>query len=43
VPSPQPYIFMAYNPRYGAITTGYQASGLENIFTDEFEQLRKQR
>lgn len=43
VPSPQPYIFVAYNPRYGTITTGYQASKPENIFTDEFEQVRRQR
>ncbi len=41
--SPQPYIFVAYNPRYGAITTGYQAGEPESIFTDEFKQLRKQR
>jgi hypothetical protein len=43
VPSPQPFIFVAYNPRYGLIITGYQASGPDTIFTDGFEQARKQR
>ena len=43
VPSPQPFIFVAYNPRYGAIVTGYQASGPDAIFIDGFEQVRKQR
>jgi hypothetical protein len=42
-PSPQPFIFVAYNPRYGVITTGYQASGPEAIFTTGFEQMRQQR
>ena len=43
VASPQPFIFVAYNPRYGAIITGYQASGPEAIFTGGFEQVQKQR
>jgi hypothetical protein len=41
--SPQPFIFVAYNPRYGTIVTGYQASGPDAIFTDGFEQVRQQR
>jgi len=43
VPSPRPFIFVAYNPRYGTIITGYQASGPETVFTEGIEQLRKQR
>ncbi|MFB0545626.1 MAG: hypothetical protein ACETWB_01830 [Anaerolineae bacterium] len=43
VPNPQPFIYVAYNPRFGTIVTGYQTSGPEAIFTIGFEQIRKQR
>lgn len=32
----EPYIFVAYNPVYQTITTGYQASGSHRIFTSGY-------
>ena len=31
-PLPLPYLFVVYDPQYGTITTGYQASGLSTVF-----------
>jgi hypothetical protein len=32
VPQPERYIFVAYSPIHGTITTGYQASDLSTVF-----------
>lgn len=36
VPNPEQFIFVAYVADYGKIKTGFQASGIDKIFTDEF-------
>lgn len=43
VPHPQQFIFVAYVADYGTIKTGFQTSGTDTIFTDEFEHLVRQR
>jgi len=42
---PQDFVvhFVAYSADHGTITTGFQASGPETIFTDAVAQLRRQR
>ena len=42
-PQNLPWLFVIYRPRFGAIVSGFQASGPEAVFTDEFERLRKHR
>ncbi len=42
-PHLKPFIFVAYSADYGTITTGFQASGANTIFTDAFEQLVQHR
>ncbi len=37
------FIFVAYSPLYGTITTGYQASGVDEIFTDDYTDVSQQR
>jgi hypothetical protein len=37
------YIFVAYSPIHGTITTGYQASSIHTIFTDGYTDLKQQR
>jgi len=37
------YIFVAYSPTYGTITTGYQATSANTIFTDGYDGLMRQR
>jgi hypothetical protein len=32
-PKPEAYIFVAYSPLHGTITTGYQASDISHVFT----------
>ena len=41
VPHPEAFIFVAYSTDHGTITTGFQASGPETIFTDAVAQLRR--
>jgi len=36
---PERYIFVAYNPTYKTLTTGYQASDVQSIFTAEYTDL----
>ena len=43
VPHPEQFIFVAYVADYGTIKTGFQASGIDTIFTDEFEHLVQHR
>ena len=38
-----PWLFVIYRPRFGAIVSGFQASGPEAVFSDEFDRLRKHR
>lgn len=40
---PEPYIFVVYSPDYQTLTTGYQASGSESIFTDGYTDLVRQK
>ena len=40
---PERYIFVAYSPLHGTITTGYQASDSSKILTDEFTELVQHR
>lgn len=42
-PRPEAFIFVTYNARYGAITTGFQASGPGTIFGKEHQGLRQHR
>jgi len=42
-PQPEAFVFVAYNARYGAITTGFQASGPGAIFGKEHQRLTQQR
>jgi len=42
-PGTRPYIFVAYSARHGALTTGYQASGPETIFTNQHRRLVRHR
>ncbi len=37
------FIFVAYSPLYSTITTGYQASSVDVIFTDDFMDVKQQR
>jgi hypothetical protein len=39
VPNPEAFIFVAYSADYGAIRTGYQASGPNTVFTEAVENL----
>ena len=39
VPKPEPYIFVAYSPQYGTLTTGYQASAAATVFTEGYTNL----
>jgi hypothetical protein len=43
VPHPETFIFVAYSADHGTITTGFQASGPETIFTHAVAQLRRHR
>ena len=43
VQEPEDFIFVAYSADYGTIKTGFQASGVHTIFTDEFEHLVRHR
>ena len=38
-PRPEAYIFVAYSPLYGTITTGYQASDASQIFNEKYTEL----
>jgi len=40
---PEPFLFVAYNARFGRIITGFQTKGAGEIFHGAFEKLRKQR
>jgi len=42
-PQPEAFVFVAYNARYGAITTGFQASGPSAIFSKEHQRLMQHR
>ena len=42
-PQPEAFVFVAYNARYGAITTGFQASGPGAIFGKEHQRLMQHR
>lgn len=42
-PKLEPYIFVVYSPDYQTITTGYQASGRDSIFTDEYTDIVQQK
>jgi len=42
-PKPEAFVFVAYNARYGAITTGFQASGPSAIFGKEHQRLMQHR
>ena len=42
-PKPEAFVFVAYNARYGAITTGFQASGPNAVFGKEHQRLMQQR
>lgn len=37
------FIFVVYSPLYGTITTGYQASGVEEIFNNDYTHVTRQR
>ncbi len=43
VPEPEDFIFVAYSADYGTIKTGFQASGVHTIFTEDFEHLVRHR
>ena len=43
VPKPESLIFIAYSATYDRIKTGYQVTGTDAVFTDEFAQLTRQR
>jgi hypothetical protein len=43
VSNSEAYIFVAYSADYGVIKTGFQASSLEAIFTETFENLTQHR
>lgn len=43
VPKPEPYIFVAYNPAFGTITTGHQASGPTAVFAPHFSSIVKHK
>lgn len=38
-PKLEPYLFVVYSPNYQTLTTGYQTSGSDRIFTDEYTDL----
>ena len=40
---PEPFLFVAYNARFGCIITGFQTKGVGEIFHGAFEKLRRQR
>jgi hypothetical protein len=40
---PQRYIFVAYSPMFGTITTAYQTSGINNVFDATFSDLVQHR
>ena len=42
-PQPEAFVFVAYNARYGVITTGFQASGPNAIFGKEHQRLMQHR
>lgn len=42
-PQPEPYLFVAYSPVFGTITTGYQASGSGSILSSGFTDLVQHR
>lgn len=42
-PGAQPYIFVVYSARYGTLSTGYQTSGPETIFSDAHQRLTQHR
>lgn len=42
-PKPEAFVFVAYNARYGAITTGFQASGPSAIFGRKHQRLMQHR
>lgn len=37
------FIFVVYSPLYGTITTGYQASSVDEIFTNDYTDVKQQR
>ncbi|MFN8486706.1 MAG: hypothetical protein U0350_03885 [Caldilineaceae bacterium] len=39
VPNSEQFIFVAYVADYGKIKTGFQASGIDTIFTADFERV----
>ena len=43
VPLPLPYIYVAYDPQYGTVTTGYQASGYGAVFDSHCLDLVRHR
>ena len=43
VPNPEAYIFVAYSADHHTIKTGFQASSVDAIFTDPFENLFRHR
>jgi len=39
-----PFIFVAYSPRYGTLTTGYQTAGPEKVFnSDAYQSIQRHR
>ncbi|MEM7537399.1 MAG: hypothetical protein AAF639_34835 [Chloroflexota bacterium] len=43
VPKPEKFVFVAYSADYDKIKTGYQTSGPDAIFTDDFQRLVRHR
>ena len=37
------FIFVVYSPLYGTLTTGYQASSVDEIFTNDYTDVKQQR
>jgi hypothetical protein len=42
-PQPLPYLYVAYDPQYGTITTGYQVSGYGAVFDKNCTNLVRHR
>lgn len=43
-PVSTPFIFVAYSPRYGTLTTGYQTAGPEKVFSsDAYQSIQRHR
>lgn len=43
VAKPEAYLFVAYSPLYATITTGYQTSAIEAVFTEGYADLTRQQ